>query len=134
MAKFGKLSLKQLSTCCKELQIVANEVILYFDHSIVEGHRDKEAQNIAYINKRSQKPWPWGEHNSLPSDALDFAPYPIDWSDESKAKERFVLCAGFYLAIGLQKGYNIRWGGDWNRNMDTRDENFRDYGHIEIVR
>ena len=47
MPKFGKGSLKALSTCDKKLQEVFNEVIKTVDCSILEGHRDKTAEATA---------------------------------------------------------------------------------------
>lgn len=124
----------QFNTLHPDLQRVLTEAIKYFDFSILEGFRDEEAQNRAYAKGLSKVRWPLGKHNSNPSHAVDIAPYPIDWSDERKATERFVLLAGVILCLAAQMNITIRWGGDWNRNNDTRDEKgFRDYPHFELV-
>lgn len=134
MPSFGKASLKQLQTLHPDLQRLLNEAIKYFDFSIVEGFRNKEAQNRAYAKGLSDKKWPNGKHNKKPSLAVDIAPYPIDWSDERRATERFVLLAGFVLCLASQLGLNIRWGGDWDQDEDTRNEQgLRDYPHFELV-
>lgn len=132
MPKFSPASLKQLETCDTRLQNVLNRAILSFDFTVLEGHRGEEAQNRAYAKGLSQKRWPEGKHNSLPSKAVDIAPYPIDWSSREAARQRFVYLAGWIMASAAAVGVKLRWGGDWNGNQDTRDEHFRDLGHFEI--
>ena len=133
MPVFSKASLKQFETLHPDLQRLLTEAIKYFDFSIVEGFRNKQDQNKAYTKGLSKVQWPNGKHNKNPSLAVDIAPYPIDWSDERKATERFVLLAGFVLCLASQLGLNVRWGGDWNQDKDTRNEKFRDYPHFELV-
>lgn len=41
-----------------------------------------------------------GTHSTVPSRAVDIAPYPVDWAD----KERFVLLAGFVLGVARANG------------------------------
>jgi hypothetical protein len=133
MPKFGSASKRELKSCVAELQTLANEVIKIFDFSVLEGHRNERDQNIAFAKGASQRQWPLGEHNSKPSKAMDVSPWPIDWKNEEVARQRFVLLAGFMLCTALRLGIKLRWGGDWNGNLDTRDEKFRDYGHFEVV-
>lgn len=133
MPAFGAESLRQLSTCDPRLQAVLNEAVKYFDFTIVEGHRGEAAQNAAFAKGASKLPWPKGNHNHLPSRAADIAPYPIDWSDKSKALERFVFMQGVVWACAQRLGVPVRLGIDWNRNLDMRDEgSFRDYPHVEL--
>ena len=73
--------------------------------------------------------WPNSKHNSLPSVAVDIAPYPIDWEDT----ERFIQLSGAILQIAKQNGLDLRWGGDWNRDGRMTDESFRDLLHFEMV-
>lgn len=134
MAKFGAASLRQRETLCTELQQVLDEVIIVFDFSILEGFRDEERQNRAYARGLSQVRWPNGKHNKLPSDAVDIAPWPIDWSNKEAATQRFVYLAGWVMATAAMLGISLRWGGDWDGDRDTRDEKFRDLGHFEVIR
>lgn len=109
------------------------DAIQYVDFSVIEGHRGKEAQNEAYRKKLSQTPWPKSKHNAKPSRAVDIAPYPIDWSANPQALERFVYLAGFVMASARRMGIGVRWGGNWKRNDDMRKEGaFRDYPHFEL--
>lgn len=139
MPIFGSESKRQLATCHNDLQAVANEAIKYIDFSIIEGHRGHDAQEAAFAKGNTQLHFPKGNHNSLPSKAFDFAPFPVDWGGGAANTERWCYVAGYIMAVGerlLAEGkitHKLRWGGDWNRNDDTRDEHFRDRPHIEIV-
>src|SRR3970040_2143654 len=131
MPQFGVRSENQLTTCVEELQVVLREVILLIDFSVLEGHRGQEAQDRAYARGFSKVRWPNGKHNSNPSRGVDLAPWPIDWSNTEVARQRFILLAGFVLATATRLGIKLRWGGDWDGDLDTRDEKFRYLGHFE---
>lgn len=133
MPSFSQKSLAQLQTCDSRLQKIARRAIGVMDFSVVEGHRDKEHQDIAMAKGLSQTPWPLSKHNKEPALAMDCAPYPIDWSDNEKARQRFCLLAGVMLMAAAIEGVKLRWGGDWDSDKDTRDERFRDLPHFEIV-
>ncbi len=128
MPKFGKRSRSRLSTCDSRLQNLFNEIIKYFDCSILEGHRGEKEQNEAYAKGNSKLRYPDGKHNKSPSIAVDVAPYPIDWSD----RDRFHYFGGYVLGVAKQMGLNIRWGGDWNQDTQTKDNKFDDLVHFEI--
>lgn len=134
MPRFGAVSLAQFNTIHPNLQGILADAIQIMDFSIVEGHRGKDAQDADVAAGRSKTPWPTSKHNAVPSLAVDVAPYPIDWSDKETSRERFILLAGVILACAHARGFAVRWGGDWNRNDDTRDEPaFRDLPHFELV-
>lgn len=130
--KFSTASRERLLTCVEPLQRIMVEAIKIMDFTVVEGHRGKEAQNIAFNKGASQKRWPNGEHNASPSRAVDITPYPVDWSDAQANIQRYCVLAGIVIACAHQLGIKVRWGGDWNSDGDTRDEHFRDYGHFEV--
>jgi peptidoglycan L-alanyl-D-glutamate endopeptidase CwlK len=132
MPQFGAESTRQKLTCHPRLQLVLDEAIKYFDFAVVEGHRGKEAQNIAYAKHLSQLPWPLGNHNALPSRAADIAPYPIDWKEGEKPHLRFAFMMGVVWVAAAKVGVKIRFGMDWNRNLDPRDESFIDLPHVEL--
>lgn len=133
MPKFSSASLLQLATCDTRLQAVANAAIVVGpDFSIVEGHRGQDAQHKDFLTGKSKLDWPHGNHNALPSRAFDFSPYPADWSEGELPHARFAFIAGVILAAAHAQGVRIRWGADWNRNWDPRDESFLDWGHIEL--
>jgi len=118
-----------LATVDERLVRVLTAVIPHFDFSVLEGHRGEVAQTAAFEAGLSQKLWPEGTHNSLPSTAADVAPYPIDWNDT----EAFIYLAGFIVGVGAVMGYRIRAGADWDGDRQMDDETFRDLGHVEIL-
>jgi peptidoglycan LD-endopeptidase CwlK len=135
MPKFSNISRQRLDTCHPDLQVLFNEVIEHFDCSIVCGHRDEQAQNIAYEEGFSKLDFPESKHNKLPSLAVDAIPYPVDWKDV----ERMRHFAGWVLGIAALlydmgvMGHRVRWGGDWNMNTQVNDQRFDDLPHFELV-
>jgi peptidoglycan L-alanyl-D-glutamate endopeptidase CwlK len=129
MNSFSKRSKQNLSECDNRLQSVFNEVIKRFDCTVMCGYRPEEEQNEKFRTGMSKKKYPNSKHNSLPSSAVDVAPYPINWKD----RERFTLFAGVVIGVGTMMGYNIRWGGDWNMDTQVTDNDFDDLPHFEII-
>lgn len=131
MPVLGAESRKQRDTCHPELIRLIDWSIKIVDFSVLEGHRGEAAQNADYAKGVSKLRWPKGRHNRKPSDAFDFAPFPIDWSNKATALGRFMLVGGVMLAGAKELGIQIRFGWDWNGNLDPRDETFLDWGHVE---
>ena len=126
MSIFSKRSLLNLLTCEKDLQTLFNEVIKHYDFSIICGHRGAKAQEEAYKMGNSRLIYPHSAHNSIPSRAVDIAPYPIDWNDIERFKELAVIVKRTAKELS-EKGLidiDIEWGGDWLK--------FKDYVHWEI--
>lgn len=131
MATFSDYSLKRLDTCDDELQIVFNRVIIRFDCRVLWGKRGKEDQDRAFHDGFSHCPYPESPHNTEPkSNAADVVPFPIDWKDI----ERFKRFGFFVLGTAHGMGILLKWGADWNMNLNTADESWRDYAHFEVVR
>ena len=129
MARFSNRSHLRLATCDPRLQRVFEDVVRNFDCSILEGHRDEARQNRMVDDGKSQVRWPDGKHNTTPSLAVDVAAYPIVWDD----RERQTLFAGYVLATAKAMGVDLRWGGDWDRDTEVRDNSFDDLVHFEIM-
>lgn len=130
MYSFGKTSKSKLDTCRKELQDVAHEAIKLVNFSVIHGYRTEAEQNAIYEQGFSKKQFPSSKHNTNPSDAFDFVPFPIDWKDT----KQFTYIAGIMIGIGLAKGIILRWGGDWKQEGKLKENKFNDLGHIEFVR
>ena len=128
MPRFGKTSRARLASCEKELQNLFNEVVRYFDCSVLVGYRGRNEQNTAYESGHSQVEWPNGKHNKNPSVAVDVAPYPIDWDD----RERFIYFGGFVKGCAFRMGIPLRWGGDWDNDTKLSDNKFDDLVHYEL--
>jgi len=130
MPKFGKKSREQLKTCDPRLQEIFEKVVKHFDCTVIEGYRNEEKQNKAFMSGNSKVQYPNGKHNQSPSVAVDVIPYPIDWED----RERMTYFAGYVKGIAMMLNYPLRWGGDWNDNTDLNDNNFDDLVHFELKR
>ena len=128
MPKFGKTSKSRLQTCEKDLQDLFNEVVKYFDCSVLVGYRGRNEQDTAYESGHSKVKWPNGKHNKKPSVAVDVAPYPIDWED----RERFIYFGGFVKGCAFRMNLPLRWGGDWDSDTQLSDNKFDDLVHFEL--
>lgn len=129
MPSFGDRSKRNLETCDRRLQEVAYEAIKYRDFTVTEGHRGMEAQNAAFHAGLSKLKWDLSKHNQIPSKAVHFVPFPIDWND----LDRFYFLGGFVVAIGEKVSITIRWGGDWDMDGEIRDQTFDDLAHYELI-
>ena len=131
MPRFGKRSKERLKGVDAKLQNVLNEVVKYFDITIIEGLRSQERQNELVAQGKSKTKF--GKH--VDGKAVDIAPYPIDW----KARDDFHYLGGFMLGMAASMGIKIRWGGDWSASSlfkgqrTTKDNNFDDLVHFEIL-
>ncbi|NBW15139.1 MAG: M15 family peptidase [Caulobacteraceae bacterium] len=128
--KFSNASQGRLDTCDNRLQDLFEAVIAAgHDCTIIEGHRNREAQDEYFRTGKSKMKWPDGKHCKIPSMAVDVMPCPINWSDR-KGLEAFALIV---FATAAKLGIAVRWGGDWNQNGKSDDERFFDGPHWEIV-
>jgi len=129
MNKFSRQSQEKLLECDPDLQEVFTHVLSIMDCRIIEGFRGEEKQNEYFHAGMSKVKYPDGKHNRKPSQAIDVAPYPIDWDD----KERFYYFAGIVKGVAVSLGIKIRWGGDWDGDTDLHDQKFMDLVHFELL-
>ena len=129
MARYGKRSMSRLDGVHPLLVDWSLRLVSVFDNSVISGVRDLTTQR-EYValgvsktmnSKHLIQPGGYGE-------ALDLAPYPVDWSDT----RRFDLLAGYGLMLAHEMGIPIRWGGDWDRDTQVKDQTFHDLGHFEV--
>ena len=118
------------NTCHPDLQRVADAVLMQFNCSFIEGHRQKYEQDKYYFMGLSQVTWPDSKHNPFPSEAMHLMPWPIDWND--LARIRFF--AGIVVGIGGLLEVRLRWGGDWDMDTELKDNSFNDLAHYERVK
>jgi peptidoglycan L-alanyl-D-glutamate endopeptidase CwlK len=121
MATFGSASLVRLRTADPRLQSIMNAAIKEYDFTVLCGHRDKKEQDAAYAAGKSKEQWPNSKHNSVPSKAVDIAPYPIDWND----LKRFQALLEIVGRIANEQGIKIRFGRDFST--------LHDWPHVELV-
>lgn len=130
MNTYSSTSQTRLDTCDLRLQRIFTEALQIMDHSILCGYRDEKEQLALYLEKKTKVRM--GQHNRKPSLAVDAVPYPIspDWN---KDLEKICVFAGIVLAIAYKRGVKMRWGRDWDGDMDLNEETFLDYTHFEIM-
>lgn len=125
--RFSASSEKRLVTCHPELQRLLRVLLVKKgreqsgDFIILCGHRGEQEQNKAFRDGNSKLAWPHSKHNKTPSQAVDIAPYPLDWRDLGAFES--LSWHVKRTAIGL--GIEIRWGGDWVA--------FQDMPHYELT-
>ena len=124
MPKFGKRSKERLRGVDTRLVNVLNELIKIMDVTIIEGLRSKQRQEI--LLKEGKTKTKFSKH--IEGKAVDLAPYPIDWED----RDRFHYMGGMIRGIAKQLNINVRWGGDWDGDGETKDNKFDDLVHVEI--
>lgn len=126
----GDLSRRRLSTCRIELQHLIQEVDRGIEQgdlahlgiteiTVLCGWRGEAEQNQAVADGTSETPWPRSHHNTFDaagkpcSDAVDVAPYPVQWKvDDYARKLEHLHCyvAGVAHALGI----DLR-GISWDR-------------------
>ena len=122
-------SLDKLVTCHDHLQQIVHRVANTWSLTVLEGYRDKEAQEAAFAAGKTKLHYPNGRHNQMPSLAVDMIPNPIDWNDT----KRIILFAGFVLGVADMLYIPLRWGGDWKNLHDPSHNSFNDLGHFELI-
>ena len=152
MSVYSKRSVDYLDTCNGKLIELGYEVLKIHDHSVEEGFRGEEDQNGYYEEGLSQVKWPYSKHNVIPSKAVHFKPYPIEWDevllmdwiltgnniDKKRLQKAFreysklYFFAGIVKAKAIELGMFVRWGGDWDGDYDFNDQTFHDLLHWEI--
>lgn len=139
MAKYSRQSLERLWTCVPELIMLFDRVIFTIDCTILCGHRNAVEQNkLFHANPpRTRCEWPDSEHNSMPSNAVDVAPYyamrpHVRWSKQSL--HRWYFFGGIVLQAAKDLGLFVRWGGDWDGDTYVRDQTFNDLPHWQVIK
>ena len=120
MPIFSARSRANLSTCHPDIQRVLEAAIKRVDFAVICGHRSMAEQNRCYQEKASEHQWPNSRHNSLPSQAVDCAPVPIDWDDIQGFRDM----AKVILEVAKEVGVELQWGGDWFT--------FKDFVHFQL--
>ena len=125
MPKFGKRSMERLRGVNSQLVNVLFELIKMMDVTVIEGLRTQERQDQLVAEGKSKTKY--SKH--IKGRAVDIAPYPIDWED----RDRFHYMCGMVRGIAQQMGVEVRVGCDWDSDGETKDNNFDDLVHIELV-
>lgn len=124
MPSLGAESKKHLKGVDSRLVAIINEAIKIIDFTVLDGVRTIEEQRILFARGKTKTM----NSKHLDGLAVDLAPWPVNWADT----EMFCVLAGVMRAVAFKQGKELRWGGDWDRDDQTKDERFRDYGHFEL--
>lgn len=131
--RLSPLSEARLSTCDARLQQIIVTALQRspIDFTVLEGYRTVQRQRELYRKGTTQRDGlrKLSKHNYDPAQAVDIAPWPIDW----KRPERFTYLAGAVKAVAADLSIPIRWGGDWDRDGDLRDQTLYDLAHFELI-
>ncbi len=137
MYQLGKRSKKRLQGVNPRLVKIVERAIELTeqDFTVIEGVRTLKRQK--YL-KRHGFTWTL-KSKHLTGHAVDIAPWVIkngkgfvDWNDLRKFEKLFEAM----FTAAREQGVKIRWGGDWNRNGNYRDEIRRgvyDGAHFELL-
>jgi hypothetical protein len=127
MIDFGPASKAKLATCHPDLQRLFNRVNALWPCTIQYGQRTPEEQ--AELVKSGASKTLNSKHVNTPALAADVTPDPLDWKDTA----RFYYFGGFVCGLAESMGIPIRWGGDWDGDMQVKDQNFNDLVHFELI-
>lgn len=142
MPKFSSDSISKLKTCDPRLSSLFNNVIPFYDCIVLPngGARTPELQETLVAEGASKK------LNSKHvvtiekplSRAVDVAPYPVIWPDKNspyyiQQYGRFYHFAGYVKKVAETVKLRIRYGGDWDSDLDFMDQTFNDLVHFELI-
>jgi peptidoglycan L-alanyl-D-glutamate endopeptidase CwlK len=127
MPAFGTRSKERLRGVDTRLRNVLNEVVKFYDITILEGMRTEDRQRELVAKGASQTM----KSKHIEGKAVDIAPYPVpDW----KNKDQFVFMAGRVMQEADNQKVPVRWGGNWDRDNEVvTDQKFDDLVHFEIT-
>ena len=126
--KLGQRSIDRLKGVNPSLVAVFKRACetMPFDVTVLEGLRSYERQQE--LLKQGATKVSVSRHMS--GNALDIAPYPIDWND----LERFQIMAEHMFKAAEELGIVIRWGGTWQSHFEkpVKWAKFLDAPHFEL--
>ena len=140
---YGTSSMQKINTCHHELGQIFDlyRQRQFFEITIIHGWRGEEIQHQAFIEGNSTRDWPDSKHNVIfeghaLSDAVDYGPWcyvpelgrmGVPWKDT----HAFAVIGGILIAIATELGYEVTYGGDWDMDGQTTDQNLMDWGHLQ---
>jgi peptidoglycan LD-endopeptidase CwlK len=131
MYKFGKRSRERLKGVDHRIIMILDELIKIMDVTIIEGLRSAKRQE--QLLKKGATKVKYSKH--MEGKAVDLAPYDptvkgkIDWND----RDTFYYMGGMIRGIAKQLEINVRYGGDWDGDGNTKNHSFDDLVHFELL-
>jgi len=133
MFKFSDVSKERLAMAHPALQDVFNEIINFVNIGITCSVRTVEEQKRLVADGKSQTMNSYhipieGQRYSRAVDIVWYSDFKGDYVWSSNP---YRIIGPAVVELGRRKGYIIRWGGDWDRDGDQRDQSFMDLVHFE---
>lgn len=137
MRAFKDVYAQRLATCHADLQRLFEAVNQIMPCHPIVGYRSQADQDAAFAAKKSKLKWPHSKHNTVPSKAVDVVPDAVPETDKVDIDWNYVpafyFFAGIVHAEALRLGIKIRWGGDWDSDLNLKENTFNDLVHFELV-
>ncbi len=151
MYSFGKRSLDNLDSCHHDIRLILEEVIKFYDFSVICGIRTMEEQVSLFadgkskldgIIKKSKHQGREDSNGDIVSFAVDIMPYKKGtnaFSGSEKDDRRFYMLMGMVKAVSqklFEEGvisHRVRFGLDWDGDDTFKDQTFDDLPHFELV-
>jgi len=132
--RLSQRSLDRLEGCDPKILKIVNLAITYtaIDFGIAHngGFRSAEKQNKIFKDGASTKDG--HEKRSKHQDGIAFDYLCYDNNGVTWNKHHYFMVYGAIHAAAEHLGIAIRWGGNWDGDSDFNDQNFNDYGHVEL--
>jgi len=143
---FSESSKSKLDTCHKDIQLILEELIKYYDFSVICGIRTIKEQIELFEEGRSKLDGVTqrSKHQGINgvSMAVDIMPYVKGtnaFSGTELDSRRFYFMMGKVSSIA-QRLYSegkithkIRFGLDWDGDQTYADQTFHDLPHFELI-
>jgi len=117
-----------LRECEPPLQTLMRRVLQEIDITVLCGHRTEQEQNEAYRLGNSRLKYPNSKHNKIPSQAVDVAPYPVDWNNTQDFEKLGIVVKRIWSEMTEEErgGWKLVWGKEFKGLVD--------YPHWELRR
>lgn len=132
---FSSSSLSRLKTVDEKLQMIMKEALRTspIDFGIPQygGKRTAEEQNKLYKDDLSELDGYEKISYHQTGKAVDIYAYvngKASWNEK-----HLTILAGHIIGVAKRFGVELRWGGDWDRDWDFKDQSFHDLVHFELV-
>jgi len=128
--------------CVRALELGSS---IGFDFSVIDGLRTPAEAKANTAKGTSQTTH--SKHLPSPPDglarAVDLCPYPkvqnglqVDmagWATQPEVLGRWWTLRALMMLAAAEQGLTLRWGGDWDSDLDMRDHTMLDAFHFELV-
>lgn len=134
MFKLSKRSLDTAKDCNPKIidliKLAITRTPIDFGVAWMGGKRTAEEQNQLFKAGNSERDGYVKISKHQSGDAIDLIVFVGNKVVDNK--EMLCVVAGVMFTCAAELGIDLRWGLDWNRNGDIRDNKFNDQYHFEL--